>query len=143
MDTQSAEASWKEVPLLGKAPDPRMAFSTVMVNSTTLLLYGGTDDFKSAFWVTFYLDLPTWTWSSPEAQGTIPRRWGHTATMVGKTMVVVFGKEQTTNNGNNVKQNAIATTQHKPGKSEKDLFSDFKEMGEKGQEKKRRITRQG
>ncbi|KAF9542381.1 Adagio protein 3 [Mortierella hygrophila] len=91
MDTQSAEASWKEVPLLGKPPDPRMAFSTVMVNSTTLLLYGGTDDFKSAFWVTFYLDLPTWTWSSPVAQGTIPRRWGHTATMVGKTMVVMFG----------------------------------------------------
>ncbi|KAK3811629.1 MAG: hypothetical protein JOS17DRAFT_779862 [Linnemannia elongata] len=94
MDTQSAKATWKEVPLLGKAPDPRMAFSTVMVNSTTLLLYGGTDDFKSAFWVTFYLDLPTWTWSSPGAQGTIPRRWGHTATMVGKTMVVMFGKEQ-------------------------------------------------
>ncbi|KAG9073221.1 Adagio protein 3 [Linnemannia hyalina] len=91
MDTQSAEASWKEVPLLGKPPDPRMAFSTVMVNSTTLLLYGGTDDFKSAFWVTFYLDLPTWTWSSPGAKGTIPRRWGHTATMVGKTMVVMFG----------------------------------------------------
>lgn len=93
MDTQSAEAIWKEVPLSGKPPDPRMAFSTVMVNSTTLLLYGGTDDFKSAFWVTFYLDLPTWTWSSPVAQGTIPRRWGHTATMVGKTMVVMFGKE--------------------------------------------------
>lgn len=93
MDTQSVEAIWKEVPLSGKPPDPRMAFSSVMVNSTTLLLYGGTDDFKSAFWVTFYLDLPTWTWSSPMAQGTIPRRWGHTATMVGKTMVVMFGKE--------------------------------------------------
>ncbi|KAH7060217.1 hypothetical protein BKA57DRAFT_26032 [Linnemannia elongata] len=102
MDTQSTEAIWKEVPLLGKAPDPRMAFSTVMVNSTTLLLYGGTNDFKSAFWVTFYLDLPTWTWSSPVAQGTIPRRWGHTATMVGKIMVVMFGKKQTTNNDNHV-----------------------------------------
>ncbi|KAG0277938.1 Adagio protein 3, partial [Linnemannia exigua] len=91
MDTQSAEATWKQVPLSGTPPDPRMAFTTVMVNATTLLLYGGTNDFKSAYWVTFYLDLPTWTWSSPMAQGTIPRRWGHTATMVGNTMVVMFG----------------------------------------------------
>ncbi|KAK3837477.1 MAG: hypothetical protein J3R72DRAFT_423614 [Linnemannia gamsii] len=93
MDTQSPEAAWKQVPLLGTPPDPRIAFTTVMVNATTLLLYGGTNDFKSAYWVTFYLDLPTWTWSSPMAQGTIPRRWGHTATMVGNTMVVMFGKE--------------------------------------------------
>ncbi|KAF9124485.1 Serine/threonine-protein phosphatase bsl1 [Mortierella sp. 14UC] len=91
MDTQSAEAAWQQVPLSGTPPDPRMAFTAVMVNATTLLLYGGTNDFKSAFWVTFYLDLPTWTWSSPMAQGTIPRRWGHTATMVGNTMVVMFG----------------------------------------------------
>ncbi|KAF9927903.1 hypothetical protein FBU30_002790 [Linnemannia zychae] len=91
MNTQSDKATWMEVQLLGKPPDPRMAFTTVMVNSTTLLLYGGTDDFKSAYWVTFYLDLPTWTWSSPKAGGIIPRRWGHTAAMVGNIMVVMFG----------------------------------------------------
>ncbi|KAI7819014.1 hypothetical protein BC939DRAFT_272951 [Gamsiella multidivaricata] len=91
MDTQASNASWNIVSLSGKPPDPRVAFSTVLVNTTTLLLYGGTSDFKSAFWVTFYLDLPTMAWSSPMAQGRAPRRWGHTATMAGSTMVVAFG----------------------------------------------------
>ncbi|KAF9109997.1 hypothetical protein BGX27_006893 [Mortierella sp. AM989] len=91
MDTQASNATWTMIPLQGKAPDPRMEFTAVMVNATTLLLYGGTDDFKSAFWVTFYLDLPTWSWSSPKSHGIIPRRWGHTATMVGNIMVVAFG----------------------------------------------------
>ncbi|KAI1295091.1 Serine/threonine-protein phosphatase bsl1, partial [Mortierella claussenii] len=92
LDTQAdaGAAEWKTVTLSGKPPDPRVAFSTVMVNVTTILVYGGTSDFKSAFWATFYLDLPTWTWSSPTAQGVIPRRWGHTATMAGNIMVVAF-----------------------------------------------------
>ncbi|KAG0309374.1 hypothetical protein BGZ98_003169 [Dissophora globulifera] len=91
MDTQANSTAWKIVQLSGKPPDPRVAFSTVMVNSTTLLVYGGTNDYKQAFWVTFYLDLPTMTWSSPNAQGNIPKRWGHTATMAGSVMVVAFG----------------------------------------------------
>ncbi|KAG0199102.1 hypothetical protein BGX28_007556 [Mortierella sp. GBA30] len=91
MNTLADDAIWEIVPLSGRPPAPRMAFSAVMVNSTTMLVYGGTPDFNSAYWVTFYLDLPTWTWTSPQAQGTIPRRWGHTATMVGNTMVVAFG----------------------------------------------------
>jgi len=92
MDTQSDRPEWKAVPLSGTPPEPRIGFTTVMVNSTTLLLFGGTKNFKSAHWVAFYLDLPTWTWSSPTAQGNSPRRWGHTATMVGNTMIVAFGK---------------------------------------------------
>ncbi|KAF9939822.1 hypothetical protein BGZ65_009311 [Modicella reniformis] len=92
MDTKSSSPQWQAMPLLGKPPDPRMAFTTVMVNSTTLLLYGGTEDFKSAYWVAFYLDLPSRTWSSPTAYGTIPRRWGHTATMTGNIMIIAFGK---------------------------------------------------
>ncbi|KAF9432715.1 Adagio protein 3 [Entomortierella beljakovae] len=91
MDTQAKEAEWKAIPLQGKAPNPRIGFSTVMVNTTTLLVFGGTPDFKSAYWVTFYLDLPTWTWSSPTPQGDLPHRWGHTSTMVGNIMVVTFG----------------------------------------------------
>ncbi|KAI8596863.1 hypothetical protein EDD21DRAFT_387000 [Dissophora ornata] len=93
MDTQATNAEWKLIPLLGKPPDPRVAFSTVMVNTTTLLVYGGTSDYKAAFWVTFYLDLPSLTWSAPNALGPIPRRWGHTATMAGNIMVVSFGKQ--------------------------------------------------
>ncbi|KAF9346753.1 hypothetical protein BGX26_001740, partial [Mortierella sp. AD094] len=93
MDTQASSAVWTKISLQGKPPDPRIEFTSVMVNATTLLLYGGTSaDFKSAYWVTFYLDLPTWTWSSPTSQGIVPRRWGHTATMVGNIMVVAFGK---------------------------------------------------
>ncbi|CAO3570736.1 unnamed protein product [Mortierella alpina] len=91
LDTQASNAQWQRVPLKGKPPDPRMAFSAVMVNATTMVVYGGTPDFQVAFWVVFYLDLPTWTWSTPEVQGTSPRRWGHTATMAGSTMVVAFG----------------------------------------------------
>ncbi|GJJ75617.1 hypothetical protein EMPS_07975 [Entomortierella parvispora] len=91
MDTQSASAEWKVVPLSGKPPDPRSSFTTVMVNATTMLVYGGTSDYRNAFWVTFYLDLPSMTWSAPASKGQIPKRWGHTATMVGSTMVVVFG----------------------------------------------------
>ncbi|KAF9951091.1 hypothetical protein BGZ72_007312 [Mortierella alpina] len=91
LDTQSNNAQWQMVPLKGKPPDPRMAFSAVVVNATTMLVYGGTPDFKTAYWVAFYLDLPTWTWSTPAVQGTSPRRWGHTATMAGSTMVVAFG----------------------------------------------------
>ncbi|KAF9984955.1 hypothetical protein BGZ75_003495 [Mortierella antarctica] len=91
LDTQASDAQWQTIPLKGKPPDPRMSFSAVVVNATTLLVYGGTPDFKAAYWVVFYLDLPTWTWSTPEVQGTSPRRWGHTATMAGNTMVVAFG----------------------------------------------------
>ncbi|KAF8952792.1 hypothetical protein BGZ46_003369, partial [Entomortierella lignicola] len=91
MDTQANNAVWTMIPLQGKAPEPRVEFTSVMVNATTLLVYGGTSDYKSAFWVTFYLDLPSWTWSSPTAQGVVPRRWGHSATMVGDVMVVAFG----------------------------------------------------
>lgn len=93
LDTQASHAQWQRVPLKGRPPDPRMAFSAVVVNATTLLVYGGTPDFRAAYWVVFYLDLPTWTWSTPEVQGTSPRRWGHTATMAGSTMVVAFGKQ--------------------------------------------------
>ncbi|KAG0083987.1 hypothetical protein BGZ93_009711 [Podila epicladia] len=92
LNTQSPNDEWKAVPLNGVAPDPRMAFSTVLVNSTTMLVYGGTTDFKSAYSAPFYLDLPSWTWSSPETKGNAPSRWGHTAAMSGGTMVVAFGK---------------------------------------------------
>ncbi|KAF9171470.1 hypothetical protein BGX20_007542 [Mortierella sp. AD010] len=91
MDTQASNVVWTKIPLQGRPPDPRVEFTSVMVNATTLLVYGGTSNYKSAFWVTFYLDLPTWTWSSPTSHGIIPRRWGHTATMVGNIMVVAFG----------------------------------------------------
>lgn len=92
LDTQSANDEWKVVPLNGVAPDPRMAFSTVLVNSTTMLVYGGTKDFQSAYSAPFYLDIPSWTWSSPATTGDAPSRWGHTAAMSGSSMVVAFGK---------------------------------------------------
>lgn len=94
MDTQSSAAEWKIVPLSGKPPDPRSSFTTVVVNTTTLLVFGGTSDYRNAFWVTFYLDLPSMSWSSPASKGPIPKRWGHTATMVGSTMVVMFGRSR-------------------------------------------------
>ncbi|KAG0016920.1 hypothetical protein BGZ81_010987 [Podila clonocystis] len=93
LDTQADRGEWKIVPLSGTPPDPRMSFTTVLVNSTTMLVYGGTPDFKSAYWVVFYLDLKSWTWSSPTVQGSSPRRWGHTATMAGTTMIVAFDPE--------------------------------------------------
>ncbi|KAF9118514.1 hypothetical protein BGW39_001116 [Mortierella sp. 14UC] len=91
LDTQAARGEWKTVSLSGTAPDPRMSFSTVLVNTTTLLVYGGTTDLKTGYSNAFYLDLPTWTWSSPPAQGDAPSLWGHTATMAGNFMVVGFG----------------------------------------------------
>ncbi|KAG0365656.1 hypothetical protein BC939DRAFT_502802 [Gamsiella multidivaricata] len=91
LDTQANSGAWNPVSLSGTPPDPRMSFSTVLVNATTMLVFGGTADFKTAFTTPFYLDLPTWTWSSPEAQGDAPHRWGHTATMAGTSMVVAFG----------------------------------------------------
>ncbi|KAK3829481.1 MAG: hypothetical protein JOS17DRAFT_215969 [Linnemannia elongata] len=92
LDTQANTGEWKAVPLAGTPPDPRMSFSTVMVNTTTMLVYGGTTDLKTGYSNAFYLDLPTWTWSSPPAQGDAPSLWGHTATMAGNYMVVGFGK---------------------------------------------------
>ncbi|KAG0348785.1 hypothetical protein BG004_004142 [Podila humilis] len=93
LDTQAADASWTTVSLNGTAPDPRMSFSTVLVNATTMLVYGGTRDFATAFSAPFYLDLNTWTWSSPTViKGEVPARWGHTASMSGSAMVVAFGK---------------------------------------------------
>ncbi|KAG9069151.1 hypothetical protein KI688_010046 [Linnemannia hyalina] len=94
LNTQNT-GGWKAVPLAGTAPDPRMSFSTVMVNSTTMLVYGGTIDLKTGYSNAFYLDLPTWTWSSPPAQGDAPSLWGHTATMAGNFMVVGFGTSST------------------------------------------------
>lgn len=91
LDTQANTGEWKAVPLAGTPPDPRMSFSTVMVNTTTMLVYGGTTDLKTGYSNAFYLDLPTWTWSSPPAQGDAPSLWGHTATMAGNYMVVGFG----------------------------------------------------
>ncbi|KAF9581157.1 hypothetical protein BGW38_001938, partial [Lunasporangiospora selenospora] len=90
LDTQAGNTEWKVQTLTGTPPEPRMAFSAVMINVTTLVVFGGTADYRSAFTQPFYLDLPTWTWSSPEAQGEAPNRWGHTATMVGSSMVVAF-----------------------------------------------------
>ncbi|KAF9085351.1 hypothetical protein BGX23_009710 [Mortierella sp. AD031] len=95
LDTQASSGEWKAVPLSGTPPDPRMSFSTVLVNATTMLVYGGTADRKSGFSNAFYLDLPTWTWSSPPAQGDAPSLWGHTATMAGSIMVVGFGASST------------------------------------------------
>ncbi|KAG0262849.1 hypothetical protein BGZ95_003947 [Linnemannia exigua] len=94
LDTQ-ASGDWKVVTLSGTAPDPRMSFSTVLVNATTMLVYGGTADLKTGYSNAFYLDLPTWTWSSPPAQGDAPSLWGHTATMAGNFMVVGFGMSST------------------------------------------------
>ncbi|KAF9103650.1 hypothetical protein BGX27_010483 [Mortierella sp. AM989] len=91
LNTQAHNGDWRPIPLLGTPPDPRMSFSTVLVNATTMLVFGGTNDFKTAFTAPYYLDLPTWTWSSPDAQGDAPNRWGHTATMAGSSMVVAFG----------------------------------------------------
>ncbi|KAG0045259.1 Adagio protein 3 [Gryganskiella cystojenkinii] len=91
MDTQANNAEWKPIPLSGTAPDPRASFSTVMVNATTMLVFGGTSDFKKALSSSFYLDLPSWTWSSPAAQGDAPDLFGHTAVMSGNSMVVAFG----------------------------------------------------
>ncbi|KAF9966476.1 hypothetical protein BGZ70_002218 [Mortierella alpina] len=91
LDTQAADAEWKAMPLSGDAPEPRMSFSTVLVNATTMLVFGGTADSRSALSGPYYLDLPTWTWSSPAAEGVAPQRWGHTATMAGNFMVVAFG----------------------------------------------------
>ncbi|KAF9930718.1 Serine/threonine-protein phosphatase bsl1 [Linnemannia zychae] len=95
LDTQANKGEWKAVPLNGTAPDPRMSFSTVLVNTTTLLVYGGTNDLKSGFSNSFYLDLPSWTWSSPPVQGNAPSLWGHTATMAGNFMIVGFGTSST------------------------------------------------
>ncbi|KFH69996.1 hypothetical protein MVEG_04799 [Podila verticillata NRRL 6337] len=108
LDTQAARGEWKVVPLNGTPPDPRMSFTAVLVNSTTMLVYGGTPDFKSAYWVAFYLDLPSWTWSSPAVQGKSPRRWGHTATMAGNTMIVAFG--QTAHNTSETNNIALLDT---------------------------------
>ncbi|KAF9203148.1 hypothetical protein BGZ49_006737 [Haplosporangium sp. Z 27] len=100
LDTQANNGEWRTIPLLGTPPDPRMSFSTVLVNTTTMLVFGGTADFKSAFSIPYYLDLPSWTWSSPSVQGDGPGLWGHTATMTGSSMVVAFGtsSEPVTNN---------------------------------------------
>ncbi|KAF9951550.1 hypothetical protein BGZ72_006950 [Mortierella alpina] len=91
LNTQQPEAEWQPMSLSGAAPEPRMSFSTVLVNATTLLVFGGTADSRSAFSGPHYLDLETWTWSSPPADGVAPQRWGHTATMAGNFMVVAFG----------------------------------------------------
>ncbi|KAI1321769.1 hypothetical protein EDD11_000045 [Mortierella claussenii] len=91
LDTQANNGEWKAIPLSGTPPDPRMSFSTVLVNTTTMLVFGGTADFQTAFSTPFYLDLPSWTWSSPDAQGDAPQRWGHTASMAGTSMVIAFG----------------------------------------------------
>ncbi|CAO3563604.1 unnamed protein product [Mortierella alpina] len=98
LDTQAqaVDAEWKAMPLSGDAPEPRMSFSTVLVNATTMLVFGGTADSRSALSGPYYLDLPTWTWSSPAAEGVAPQRWGHTATMAGNFMVVAFGKQRGT-----------------------------------------------
>ncbi|KAG0301938.1 hypothetical protein BGZ97_002548 [Linnemannia gamsii] len=95
LDTQADRSEWRVVSLAGTPPDPRMSFSTVMVNSTTMLVYGGTADLKTGFSNTFYLDLPSWTWSSPPVQGVAPSLWGHTATMAGNYMIVGFGTSST------------------------------------------------
>ncbi|KAG0322818.1 hypothetical protein BGZ99_003130 [Dissophora globulifera] len=91
LDTQANNGEWRPTPLSGTPPDPRMSFSTVLVNATTMLVFGGTADFKSAFSTPFYLDLPSLTWSSPDMHGDAPERWGHTSTMAGTQMVVAFG----------------------------------------------------
>ncbi|KAK3829033.1 MAG: hypothetical protein J3Q66DRAFT_324188 [Benniella sp.] len=101
LDTQADQGEWKVVTLEGTPPDPRMSFSTVLVNATTMMVFGGTDDFKSAFSEPFYLDLLSWTWSSPPVQGEGPSRWGHSATMAGVFMIVGFGSsEQGTSDSN-------------------------------------------
>ncbi|KAG0215873.1 hypothetical protein BGX31_000749 [Mortierella sp. GBA43] len=91
LDTQANSGEWIPTRLEGTPPDPRMSFTTVLVNATTMLVYGGTDDLKTGFSAPYYLDLPSWTWSSPPVQGVEPKRWGHTATMAGTTMIVGFG----------------------------------------------------
>ncbi|ORZ01940.1 hypothetical protein BCR41DRAFT_209341 [Lobosporangium transversale] len=93
LDTQTTRGEWKAISLQGTPPDPRMSFTTVLVNTTTMLVYGGTTDFKTALSTPFYLDLPTWTWSSPTVKGDAPQRWGHTATMAGTSMVVAFVRD--------------------------------------------------
>ncbi|KAG0204322.1 hypothetical protein BGX28_003717 [Mortierella sp. GBA30] len=91
VDTQASNCEWKAVPLSGTPPAPRMSFSTVRINATTMVVFGGTADSKTALSGPFYLDLPTWTWSSPTPEGIAPQRWGHTATMAGNFMIVAFG----------------------------------------------------
>ncbi|KAF8940624.1 hypothetical protein BGZ58_005583 [Dissophora ornata] len=103
LDTQANNGEWKATPLSGSPPDPRMSFSTVLVNTTTMLVFGGTADFKSAFSTPFYLDLPSWTWSSPAVQGDAPQLWGHTATMSGTLMIVAFGtSSQSSSSASNI-----------------------------------------
>ncbi|KAG0240237.1 hypothetical protein BGW41_007076 [Actinomortierella wolfii] len=87
--------SWRVQPIQGNAPLPRFDFSAVLLNSSTLLVYGGTRDSKSVVDTrTHYLDINSWTWSSPESSGTPPSqgRWGHTATLAFNGVVVIgFG----------------------------------------------------
>ncbi|KAF9163766.1 hypothetical protein DFQ26_002141 [Actinomortierella ambigua] len=87
--------AWQVQPIKGTAPLPRFDFSTVLINSTTLLVYGGTRDYMTPVdTATHYLDIPSWTWSSPEIKGTPPSqgRWGHSATLILNGIVVIgFG----------------------------------------------------
>ncbi|KAF9433079.1 hypothetical protein BGZ76_009908 [Entomortierella beljakovae] len=91
LNTQTDKDSWKPMQLQGTPPDPRMSFTSVLLNATTILVYGGTADYRSAFTTPYYLDIPTWTWTAQEADGDAPTRWGHTATVVGRSMIVAFG----------------------------------------------------
>ncbi|KAF9969483.1 hypothetical protein BGZ73_008149 [Actinomortierella ambigua] len=90
--------TWQVQPIHGTAPPPRFDFSVVPLNSTTLLVYGGTRDRSTAVdTATYYLDIPSWTWSCPETKGTPPSqgRWGHSATLIVNGIVVIgFGNAE-------------------------------------------------
>ncbi|CAI2172462.1 2758_t:CDS:2 [Funneliformis geosporum] len=85
--------SWTQKEATGNIPSGRDAFTAVLgLDGKRIIIFGGFQlDPADALHV---LDLTSMTWSIPKVTGKIPMsRFHHQANVVGRFMVITFGKE--------------------------------------------------
>ncbi|KAI9594768.1 hypothetical protein BDF19DRAFT_423190 [Syncephalis fuscata] len=85
------KAIWTSVTTHGNTPPARREH-TAVVSGNNIIIYGGCDQSYSSFyddvWV---LDTNSWTWTQKNIPNSPPGRYEHTATMLGKYMLIGFG----------------------------------------------------
>jgi len=96
VSNDGSAGSWTQIkPAQGAAwPKARLWHTTVLVNSTTLMLFGG-DESESGptlndLWL---LDMNKWQWTELHPKGTLPSpRSGHTAVFYNDSMYIFGGQ---------------------------------------------------
>ncbi|KAJ2519212.1 hypothetical protein H4217_002840 [Coemansia sp. RSA 1939] len=86
------DQTWVRRSATGAVPASRRNHVATVVNSTLIVVHGGTDNnFTTAMSDVAVLNTTTWKWSAPQVKNAPSARYAHSAAQAGPYMILTFG----------------------------------------------------